>query len=462
MEEVIKKILSDIKRYGMLCGGENVIVGLSGGADSVFLVSALLRIRDILKLNLSAVHINHSLRGEESLRDENFVVDLCKRLEIPVKVCTFDVNNEAVKLGLTVEEAGRKIRYETFNDEALSAGGAKIAVAHNKNDSAETVILNLCRGSGLLGAAGIAPVRGNIIRPLINICRSEIELYLNENDIPYVTDSSNSSLKYARNAVRNVVMPALERHVNSSVLENIIRFADIARADDTFLESLAREGLKECYRGGGVVIEKLLEYHEVMQRRIIREWLKNEGDNSLKNIAEGHIGGILSLLNSVSGKETVLPGGVIIRREFGKIKIANEKMGQDFFYHLHYNSKTFVAQSGLSVYVSDLPTEGGRLLYIQNGNGASKNLCVRNRREGDSIYFSGVGGRKKLKDLFIEKKVPLSQRSKVPIIAAGSEVLWLRVLGKDIFAQEPPGISLENYEKIYVRIQEVYKNEGNC
>jgi tRNA(Ile)-lysidine synthase len=468
MAEIIEKVLSDIKRFAMLNGGENVVVGLSGGADSVFLVSALLRLKDILKINLRAVHINHSLRGAESLRDEEFVVDLCKRLNVSVKVYTFDINKEAAMLGLSVEEAGRKIRYGAFNREAHLMGGAKIAVAHSKNDSAETVILNLCRGSGLSGVTGIAPVRGNVIRPLINISRGEIELYLNENNIPFVTDSSNFSLKYARNAVRNVVIPALAKHVNPAVLENVIKFADLAHADDAFLTGLARKGLTACYREGGIVIEELLNYHEVLQKRIIREWLRGENpsdnENSaknaktaeylLKNIGSCHIEEILSLLNSVSGKKTVLPGGVIVKREFDKIKIENDKIGQDFFYILHYNSTIFVKESGLTVQVSLSELEGGKPVYLKKETAANKNLCVRNRRNGDSIFFSGIGGHKKLKDLFIEKKLARALRSRVPIMASGSEVLWLRVLWKDIFASPPPDTLINRYEKIYVRIRE--------
>lgn len=213
----------------MLSYGDKIVVGLSGGADSVCLTHALVSLRDSLSLEVEAVHVNHGIRGEEALRDEKFCSDFCKSLGIKLTVFRFDIPLECKKTGESEEECGRRKRYECFKNTA--GENAKIATAHNLNDSAETVLLNIVRGTGCKGLCGIPPIRGNIIRPLIMTSRDDIELYCKENSLDFVTDSTNLQNEYKRNVIRNVVFPTLQK-MNPSVLSAFSRLTENATDDE--------------------------------------------------------------------------------------------------------------------------------------------------------------------------------------------------------------------------------------
>ena len=211
------QILDTAKKYSMTETGDEVIAALSGGADSVCLLLALNELKETLGIKLSAIHVNHCLRGNESDRDEQFCRDLCGRLRIPLICGRFNVKEEAENRKISTELAARDIRYRFFQE---NSSGKKIATAHTANDNAETVIFNLARGTGTKGIAGIPPVRGNIIRPLINVTRSQIENYLKEKNQEYVTDSTNLTDDYTRNIIRHIVIPVIEQ-INSSLFRTV-------------------------------------------------------------------------------------------------------------------------------------------------------------------------------------------------------------------------------------------------
>lgn len=448
------KVLATIKKHNMLSEGDTVVIGLSGGADSVFLMYALLWLKDMYGLCFRAVHINHGIRGDEALRDENFVVDLCERMSIPLEVHKLDVKKEAILRRISEEEAGRIVRYAAFEKAAESCGGVKIAVAHNKNDSAETVLLNLCRGSGLSGLSGIPPVRGRVIRPLIDTSREEIEAFLHEHNISYVDDSTNSELVYSRNVIRQVIFPALREQINANALENIKNCADIAREEDGYLNNLALDGFEKCRVSDGLNITRLKEYPEVLQKRIIRVALKE--NSSLRNISSFHIKEILKLTHGISGKTVQLPDGIIARREFTELVFADKVQGhKDFYYDLVYNKVVYVKELDVYVKASPEQMDGGLSFFVCSG---AVGLAARNRRPGDVIYFSSIGGHKKIKDFFIEQKIPADDRDKILLIAADSEVLWLTGLKRDVFSAAPVCKDNRAYEKIHIKI---WKGNGS-
>ena len=233
MKDSVKKAVAD---YGMILKGDNIIVALSGGADSVSLLYTLNELKDELGFSLSACHVDHNLRGAESDRDRAFAKSLCEKLSVPVSVFSVDVKG-TVKKHQSIEERARELRYEIFGRLAKE-NGAKIATAHNANDNAETVLLNLLRGTGLKGLCGIPPVRDYLIRPLIYTPRAAIEAFCRENHIEYVTDRTNFSTDYTRNKIRLDILPRLTE-INPSLIDGIARMTGNLTEDSVFLEKLA-------------------------------------------------------------------------------------------------------------------------------------------------------------------------------------------------------------------------------
>jgi len=446
---LINKILTTIKHYDMIQLYDRVIIGLSGGADSVFLTHMLHMLKERFCIELKAVHINHGLRGDEAKRDEDFSAALCEGLDIPFEAWRFDVKAVAARSKSSVEEAGRFLRYKAFEKAVWAWGGAKIAVAHNKNDLAETVIFNLCRGSGLAGVCGIPPVRLNIIRPLIDITRPEIEEFLNKNNIPFMEDSTNLDTRYSRNAIRHIVLPALKDNVNSNVIENIANFAKITKSEDEYLQGLAREAFEACRvaSDSGLDISRLYSYANVIQRRVVSLALKYYAP--FDDISYMNVENVLNLAQKTSGKIVQLKNGVHVSRSFGMLTFTKTPVTDDFYYDLSGGEPVFIKESNIYAQASSDYTEGAAPFFV------SKNakIAARNRRPGDRIYFSSIGGHKKLKDFFIEHKIPRELRQNVLLIACGNEVLRIIYEGMDIPAQTPPGNQSQNGNyKIYIKI----------
>ena len=229
MDTFEKKVIDYIRKYNMFDGVDHCVCGVSGGADSVSLLTILARYRKMLGITLHVVHINHMIRGKEADSDQTYVEDLCSGYGIECISRNIDVVSMAVDMGLTVEEAGRRARYDTFEQirSLYESEGSVIAVAHNQNDVAETVIFNMARGTGLGGMKGITPVRNNVVRPILCCAREEIEDYLSRNNIPYCTDSTNNEDDYTRNKIRHKVLPVL-MDVNEQAVSHICAMAQLA------------------------------------------------------------------------------------------------------------------------------------------------------------------------------------------------------------------------------------------
>ena len=267
------KIAAAVQRYDMFAPGDRVTVGLSGGADSCALLLGLLALKDRFGITVSACHINHCLRGEESDGDERFVRELCESREVPLEVFRVDVRSAAVKHE-SLEETARRLRYGCFD--GITAGGSKIATAHTANDSAETVLMNMIRGTGTKGLAGIPPVRDMFVRPLIFCTREDTEEYCRQNGINFVTDSSNLSDDYTRNRIRHKVLPLLSEF-NPSVIAALSRMTEAVGDDAAFLDAYAAECAEKCVFGAGYDSRKLKELPNAVKARIIAAELKKNG-----------------------------------------------------------------------------------------------------------------------------------------------------------------------------------------
>ncbi len=271
---MVNKLIDTVRRYEMLNSGDNVVIGVSGGADSIALLHLLHTLSAGLDIKVYACHINHNLRGEESLRDENFVRDFCQKLDIPLQVFSIDVLGNVMKHE-SVEERARKMRYECF-EQLCSEKNAKLATAHTASDNAETVFINILRGTGTKGLGGIPPVRGNIIRPILRCTREDIEAYCTENGLSYVTDSTNLNNDYTRNKIRHGIIPLL-KDFNPSLMTAVSRMTEAVYDDNTYLEQVTQAEKSRCAIENGYNALLLCTLPRPVLSRVISSVLSENG-----------------------------------------------------------------------------------------------------------------------------------------------------------------------------------------
>ena len=404
------KVIETIKQFDMLKKGDSVVIGLSGGADSVTLAHILLRLREKYSLELSAVHINHNIRAEGALNDQHFVENFCEKYSLPLKVYSLDIKGYAEKNSLTLEEAGRQCRYKAFKE----ANADKTAVAHNLNDNAETMIMRLCRGTGLKGMGGILPVRDDIIRPLIMCSRSEIEQYCEENSLSYCTDETNLETEYTRNKIRHLILPVLEE-INPGAISILGKNAFLFRQENELIEKIADEAYKKYRKDNTLDVEGLLSAEPVIRYRVFRQAC--EDAVGLKDIAFEHIEIIDSLLDKPSGKRVDLPKGLSVVKDGGSLAFVKRHKSFD----IEIKTGVPVNVNGRNYLLSKdkLPDRP----YIGIKCDTDGEWRIRTRLVGD-IFMRGDGRRIKLKKFFNDKKIPVSKRDEIMLLAKGNFVYF--------------------------------------
>ena len=317
-----------IRETGMLKGIRSLIVGVSGGSDSVFLLCSLLDAVRTEKISIRVVHVHHGIRGEEADRDAAFVEELCRQRGVPCLVVRRNIPQEARERHMTLEEAGRAARREIFEHEVREMGdGTAIALAHQKDDVAETLLLNLVRGTGLKGLGSVAPVRGLYLRPLLCVTKREIEAALEERGISWVVDSTNDEDDAARNRIRHHVVPYLVEELNAQAVSHMADTARIAREAEEFIEEEAekrREKYVHAYDGGCIVSDSVTDESSLMQEELIRLAV---GDQlaSLKDFSSLHVRLILGLFRKPTGKRLDLPRGLVAMKVHGGIFLFNNQ-----------------------------------------------------------------------------------------------------------------------------------------
>lgn len=433
-----KRIEAYIKQWKMIEKEDCVIVGVSGGADSVCLLFVLLELQKKIPFRIVAGHVNHGLRGEESDADEKYVRELCAKQGIPFESSRVNIELLAKKWKQSTEEAGRQVRRAFFENLLEQYGGTKIALAHHKNDQVETVLLNLVRGSGLKGLCGIQPVNGNVIRPLLCAKRSEIELYLKEKEIEYCTDSTNVEDVYTRNRVRNHVIPYLENDVNAQAVAHIDETATYLRQVQEYLECQMREYYQVCVKkadlGYCILKEGFEDVPEVLKTLLLRKVLA-EAAGSEKDLEAAHVKSLMELFEKQVGKKVDLPYQLEGVRSYQGVEILSKSQKTPVKEEVIWEwkaekEKTFVVQ-GRKVWcrvleyteeMAKLPKKSGAKFFdcaiMENG------VSFRTRRSGDYITIHPDGKRQKLKSYFINEKIPQKERDQILLVASDSHILW--------------------------------------
>lgn len=403
----IKKIaLKTIEKHALFSRGDRVLIGLSGGADSVSLFHILLCLADKLGIEIAAAHINHSLR-DTAQRDMEFCKKLCKSKGVDFFCTTIDVKNGAKLAKKSEELYARQARYDFFE----SLGFTKIATAHNKNDAAETILHNFMRGSSIRGLSGIPYKRGNIVRPLLDIKKEEILEFCHENGYEYMTDETNFEPIYTRNKIRLDLIPEIEEKFNPAFVDVVAKNAQLFLEDSEYLDALAEKEYK-----GEIKVSDFKKLENPIKRRIIEIHIK-ASSGSTQNLSSAYIEDILELLQRAqTGKRIDLPNGFCARIEYGKLIIEKKREKTAFSYRIEPEKMLNVPEIHKNILIKKC--EKGDI-YLDD----TENLLVRSRCAGDIFYPKGMIGKKKLSDFFTDKKIPNAKRDEIPILTKDGEIV---------------------------------------
>ncbi|MBR3768573.1 MAG: tRNA lysidine(34) synthetase TilS [Clostridia bacterium] len=419
------KFLNTIYEHSMFSAGNTVLVGLSGGADSMCLIHLLINCKEILGISVEAAHINHCIREGEADRDENFVRDFCENNNIPFHCLKVDVSSVAKTSGESIELCARRLRYEFFN----SLGADVIATAHTASDRIETMLMNLSRGSSLNGLCSIPAVRSNIVRPLIDITRNEIEEYCEINSIDFVTDSTNLTDEYTRNKFRHNVVSQLSK-INPSFEANALRCIKSLNSDNEFLEQSAKNYYAACLTADGYVdAEALSKLPFSMQKRVVIKYIENccEADYEMRHI--DHI------VNNINCEFSVmLPGAIKFScdgKKFYRDEPFDNKIIEPIKLNREENKTVICADKSLSIYFSNEIPASEKNIYVADAKKISDEFFVRSRAGGDVFHLGKRKCSKTLKKLFNELKIPSELRDSQFVLADEKGLIFVENIGVD-------------------------------
>ena len=439
---VLNAVLGAIERYTLVREGDRVLVGLSGGADSMCLTHALCAMREHLKIEVAAAHLNHNIRGAAADADAAAAESFAKGLGIEFFLRSCDVRGYAKEKQVSEELAGRELRYGFFDELCEKQGFTRIATAHNKNDNAETLLMNFTRGSGLAGLCGIPPKRGRIIRPLIDVSRAEIEEYCRENGLPFVTDATNLEAVYTRNRVRLEIMPQLQG-LNANFINTVTANAALLADENSYLDAEAHLAFDSLYDGASCNANMIAALHPAVARRVIR-LAAEAAMGGLSDISSRAINDILELCrDGRTGRRADAGRGYTARISYGRLFIIKPE-NKGFDLPLKEGEELVIPEAGISAVMTRCEKrvrDGAVYLSCDDIN----DIRIRSRRGGDVFCPSGMSGRKKLKEFLIDKKIPSHERDTVPIITIGGEIAAVSDMRADrrfLFGEKAFGIKI--------------------
>ena len=507
---MIEKIRRYMEEQHMAESGSRIVVGVSGGADSICLLHVLALLAPSFQWKLAAVHVNHLIR-EEAGEDASYVKETCERLGILFFLTEEDVEALAKSRGLSVEEAGRQVRYCAFYEAAESFGADRIAVAHNRNDRAETLLFHMFRGTGLDGMASIRPVRDRIIRPLLCVGREEIEQWLLEKNIRWCIDKSNDTDTYTRNKIRRHILPFAREEICSEADVHLAQEAELLALTADFVSRKAQEALDRCrlsektadgsvepekaeaLAGKGdlhsaasrekrirIAVPAFLQEEKLLQTHLLKLVLR-ELSGGGKDIGMSHIRDVESLFYKQGGKRVMLPYGLEALRSFGEVIVqerkqvpessdgtAREALSADFFIKIYMEELarnlgagqnaapvlSFACREGRILEFSLFPRENSQIIPQKTCTkwfdyDRIESLVLRTRQPGDYLCINDKLQKKRLKDYLIQEKIPVQERENLLLLADGSHILW--VVGHRISSAVKVTDSTKRVLRVHIR-----------
>lgn len=437
--DIVNRFKKNMLENKLINKGDKIVVGLSGGPDSICLLNLLCEIREEFDLDLAAAHINHMIRGEEADKDQEFCRERCFQLGVKFFYKKIDVNEYAKNNGLSSESAGREIRYEFFNEVMNKLEFNKIATAHNANDQAETVLMRLMRGTGLEGLSGIQVIRDNkYIRPILFLNREEVESYCHDIGEEARIDKTNLERIYSRNKIRLDILPYMKKNFNEDIIDTINRMAQLIDKDNEYINKMAEKYYNNvCIEDKEKVIIKkdgfLLESSIIT--RIIRKSIYKVG-NAKYNVEAKHIEDVIRLQKKSTSKVLNLPNKVIAENVYGDIHIKRAVYNETKKTYEKCINKSdlkdttiefgeYLINFDIIINEKKLKFNDNSLIKYFNYDNINNEIKIRFRKDGDRIIPFGMKGSKKLKDIFIDMKVPKEQRDNIPIILFDDNISWV-------------------------------------
>ena len=477
----MKRIEKFIQKYHMLTCGDKVIAGVSGGADSVCLFLMLLELREKIGFDLIAVHVHHGLRGEAADQDQRFVEALCEQHRIPLEIFRVNLESIAKKRKQSLEEAGRMVRREAFDSVCQKYGGNKIALAHHQNDNAETLLWNLSRGTGLDGLGGIRPVNGKFIRPLLCMNRKEIEEYLAKRKQSYCIDETNAGTDYTRNKLRHLVLPILEEQVNSSAVRHMNETMEQIWELQEYMQEQVEAAYQECVQEHSekacwiqIQQNSFETFPELIKKMVIRKGMEQVGGKK-RDLSHKHVDVMMELMNKQVGRTLDLPYEMHAKRNYEGIRLEKRRtyssgeekkaeIMQECMSELNIPGETILADRNLKVRckilekpknlsIKDIPQK----IYTKwfDYDIIKSSLYIRTRQAGDTIVIDEKGHQKKLKNWFVDEKIPKEVRDSQLLLAENNDILW--VLGHRM----SKAYQVKQSTKWILQIEvETYKSDG--
>lgn len=452
---LMERVRDYMERERMAETGSRIVAGVSGGADSVCLLYLLTGLAEEFGWRIAVVHVNHRIRPEAA-EDARYVEKLCKALFVPFYLKETDVEGLAKEQGMSVEEAGRKARYEAFSEAAERFGADRIAVAHNRNDRAETLLFHLFRGTGLAGMGSIRPVRGNVIRPLLCLGREEIEGWLAERRIAWRIDESNVTDTYTRNRIRNHILPYARQAVCQGADIHLAQEAELLSATADYVLRMTREAMGRCVKEESrerteIDVHAFLREDGLLQGHMLLEALKRLSGGG-KDLGTSHVAAVRGLFEKQGGRRVLLPCGLEAVRSFDRVILRNpaereeRQRGQgraeeqkdilpsreiSLTGPIRECKRGEIVLPGLGFLEFSLET-GGFLAPIEQKTYTKwfdydkiESLAVRTRRPGDYLCINEELQRKSLKEYLIQERIPAWERDRIPLLADGSHILWV-------------------------------------
>lgn len=427
MKKIEEKVINFIAKQNLIHRGDKILISLSGGPDSVFLLFFLNKYRKKYNIEIGAFHLNHKLRGKDADEDELFCFGLCNTLNIPFYGVRKNIKLLSIKHKVSFEEAGRNARYKELDKIARKEGYTKIATAHNSGDNAETVLLNLIKGTGLKGLSGIPVKRDNIIRPILPLKKDEVLKYLALNKISYRTDKSNEEPDYERNFIRLNIIPLIKQNLNPSLEDTLLSSSAILNNINSFiLKFVDKElvGINKDKLNLSIPVSAVSNFHEELRGLLIKTVIER---NFLITVTFNDISAILDLIDKDPGKQLNISGGLICFRDRKHILVSKEEKLPDTELVLRPGQKIKVSEGTISInYKKDSDFSGNKFIEFISADILADDLFVlRNWKPGDRFFPIGMKGSKNVSDFLNDLKLEPSQKKKQLVLLNNNNIIWV-------------------------------------